>query len=179
MDDRYSGIRGFDSRHLSAIGNAVRNGTLRTYTGWSSCGTTASCSSNTSPARRAFGRSAREVQFGPDALHDVRSVTKSVVSLLYGIASHDGCVGSVERPLLDAFPEYPDLQADPGRIKILVKHALTMTMGTDWDESLPYSDPRNVNGGWTTRQIDIDSSSSGRWLRRPENVGTTAAEPPP
>jgi CubicO group peptidase (beta-lactamase class C family) len=39
------------------------------------------------------GVSLGEAPFGPDTLHDVRSVTKSVVSLLYGIASQDGCVG--------------------------------------------------------------------------------------
>ena len=135
---------GFASRHLSAIGNAVRNGTLRNLHGVVVVRHDRLVFEQYFTGRdERLGAPLGEVQFGPDALHDVRSVTKSVVSLLYGIASHDGCVGSVERPLLDAFPEYPDLQADPGRIKILVKHALTMTMGTDWDESLPYSDPRN------------------------------------
>ena len=28
-------------------------------------------------------------------------------------------------------------------MRIRVKHALTMTMGTEWNESIPYSDPRN------------------------------------
>jgi CubicO group peptidase (beta-lactamase class C family) len=135
---------GLDAHHLGGIGRAVRAGRLRNvhavvvvrhdrlvfeeyFRG----------------ADERLGRPLGEVQFGPDTLHDVRSVTKSIVSLLYGIAAHDGGVGSIERPLLDAFPEYADLQADPARMKIQIDHALTMTMGLEWDESLPYSDPRN------------------------------------
>ena len=33
--------------------------------------------------------------------------------------------------------------ADADRRRILVRHALSMTMGLEWDESLPYTDPRN------------------------------------
>ena len=135
---------GFESRHLSGIGAAVRNGRLRNLHGVVVVRHDRLVFEQYFAGRdERLGRPLGEVQFGPDTLHDVRSVTKSVVSLLYGIAHHDGCVGSVEQPLLDAFPEYPDLQADPGRAKILARHALTMTMGVEWDESLPYSDPRN------------------------------------
>lgn len=52
-------------------------------------------------------------------------------------------MGSVDRPLLDAFPELADLRTEPARTRILVKHALTMTMGTEWNENLSYKDPRN------------------------------------
>jgi CubicO group peptidase (beta-lactamase class C family) len=135
---------GFDSRHLAAIGAAVRNGRLRNLHGVVVVRHDRLVFEQYFAGRdERLGQPLGEVQFGPDTLHDVRSVTKSMVSLLYGIARGDGCVGSVDRPVLDAFPEYPDLQADPGRTKILVQHALTMTMGIEWDETLPYSDPRN------------------------------------
>jgi CubicO group peptidase (beta-lactamase class C family) len=43
-----------------------------------------------------------------------------------------------------AFPEYADLAHTDGRDRLTIQHVLTMTMGTDWDESsLLYSDPRN------------------------------------
>lgn len=84
------------------------------------------------------------VRFGPDTLHDLRSVTKSVVALLYGIALDRGQVPPPEAPLLAQFPEYPDLGADAARQRLLVRHALSMTLGTEWDElTLPYYDPRN------------------------------------
>lgn len=90
-----------------------------------------------------WGRRKAGVVFGPDSLHDLRSITKSVVSLLYGIALAEGTVPAPETPLLDAFPEYGDLAEDPARRAITVHHALSMTMGTEWSEDLPYSDPKN------------------------------------
>lgn len=91
----------------------------------------------------AWGRPLGHVAFAPDTLHDLRSVTKSVVALLYGIALDRGLVPPPEAPLLAQFPEYPDLAADPARQRLTVENALTMTLGTDWDESIPYSDPAN------------------------------------
>jgi CubicO group peptidase (beta-lactamase class C family) len=82
-------------------------------------------------------------QHGPKTLHDLRSVTKSIVGLLYGIALDEGLVPGLDDPLLDQFSEYADLASDPGRRRILVHHALSMTMGTQWNEDLPYSDPGN------------------------------------
>jgi CubicO group peptidase (beta-lactamase class C family) len=92
----------------------------------------------------ARGRPLGVVRFGPDTLHDMRSVTKSIVGLLYGIALAQGRVPGPEAKLIDAFPEYPDLAGDPGRQALTVRHALTMTLGTEWDEmTIPYTDPRN------------------------------------
>jgi CubicO group peptidase (beta-lactamase class C family) len=92
----------------------------------------------------ARGRPLGVVRFGPDTLHDMRSVTKSIVGLLYGIALSTGSVPPPEAKLVDQFPEYPDLADDPARRLLTVGHALTMTLGTDWDEiTSPYTDPRN------------------------------------
>ncbi|MEM7524707.1 MAG: serine hydrolase [Pseudomonadota bacterium] len=80
---------------------------------------------------------------GPDTLHDVRSVTKSVVSLLYGIALEEGLVPDVDEPLIAQFPEYEDLLDEPERASILIRHALSMKMGTEWNEDLPYTSAEN------------------------------------
>jgi CubicO group peptidase (beta-lactamase class C family) len=90
-----------------------------------------------------LGRRKTGIVFGPDSLHDVRSISKSVVALLYGAALAEGRVPPVEAPVMDAFPEYVDLVKDPSRRAITVGHVLSMTMGTEWSEDLPYSDPRN------------------------------------
>ena len=93
-------------------------------------------------ARRA--RPLGVVRFAADTLHDLRSVTKSIVGLLYGIALASGHVPPPDVSLVEQFPEYPDLAADPARRLWTVAHALTMTLGTEWDElTIPYSDPRN------------------------------------
>lgn len=91
----------------------------------------------------AWGDPLGLVRFRPETLHDLRSVTKSVVGLLYGIALERGLVPPPEAPLMAQFPEYPDLAGDPARAGITVGHALTMTLGTEWNEDLPYTDPRN------------------------------------
>ncbi|CCD91621.1 putative Beta-lactamase [Bradyrhizobium sp. ORS 375] len=83
------------------------------------------------------------VAFTAETPHDLRSCSKSIVALLYGIALAQGRVPAPEQPLLASFPDYADL-ASPERSQLTIQHVLTMTMGTDWDESsLPYSDPRN------------------------------------
>jgi len=92
----------------------------------------------------ARGRSLGKVTFAPDTLHDLRSVSKSIVGLLYGIALERGKVPPPEAPLLRSFPQYAGLATDPGRAKWTVQHVLTMTLGTDWDElGVPYTDPTN------------------------------------
>jgi CubicO group peptidase (beta-lactamase class C family) len=91
----------------------------------------------------SWGRPLGHVAFGRQVLHDLRSVTKSVVSILYGIALDRGLVPEADAPLLSQFPEYADLAADPVRAKLTTGHVLTMTMGTEWNEQLPYNDPAN------------------------------------
>jgi len=90
-----------------------------------------------------WGKPLGRVCFGPQSLHDLRSVTKSVVSLLYGIALGKGLVPPPDSPLLAQFPDYPDLAADPRRASLTIHHALTMTLGMEWDELRPYTDPAN------------------------------------
>lgn len=90
-----------------------------------------------------WGRPIGNVSFDADTLHDLRSVTKSIVSLLYGIALDKGLVPSPDAPLLSRFPECPELAADPARSKITVGQALTMTLGMEWNENRLYSDPEN------------------------------------
>ncbi|MBV8088516.1 MAG: serine hydrolase [Alphaproteobacteria bacterium] len=92
----------------------------------------------------ARGQVLGKIRFDANTLHDLRSVSKSIVGLLYGIALAGGKVPAPEVPLLASFPEYSDLAADPVRNRWTISNVLTMTMGTDWDElSVPYSDPTN------------------------------------
>jgi CubicO group peptidase (beta-lactamase class C family) len=83
------------------------------------------------------------VKFDPEVKHDLRSISKSVVGLLYGIALAEGKVPPPDQPLVDQFPAYKDLMTDPQRRRLTVAHALSMTLGTEWNEDLPYTDPRN------------------------------------
>jgi hypothetical protein len=63
----------------------------------------------------SWGEPLGKVTFGPTVLHDLRSVSKSVVGLLYGIALADRKVPPPEAKLYEQFPEYADLARQPGR----------------------------------------------------------------
>ncbi|MCP3463925.1 MULTISPECIES: serine hydrolase [unclassified Bradyrhizobium] len=92
----------------------------------------------------AWDRLLDNVVFGPDVAHDLRSVSKSVVGLAYGVALAAGKVPPPDAKLYGQFPEYADLARQPGRDKITIHHVLSMTLGFDWDElTIPYGDPRN------------------------------------
>jgi CubicO group peptidase (beta-lactamase class C family) len=71
--------------------------------------------------------------FGPTVLHDTRSVGKSVVSLLLGIAKGQGKLGDLATPVLDFYPEHGDL-VTPERKAITLEHLLTMSSGLAWSE---------------------------------------------
>lgn len=83
-----------------------------------------------------------KVSMTSDTKHDLRSVTKSVVSALVGIAHGEGKIPSLDQPLVEWFPEYPELNT-PDRKRVTLAHVLSMTSGFQWNESVPYNDPRN------------------------------------
>lgn len=76
--------------------------------------------------------------FDRETLHDVRSITKSVVAVLWGIAEGTSAVPPADTPMLDLLPELADLRGS-GRERITVEHMLCMRSGLDWDESGGYS----------------------------------------
>ena len=95
------------------------------------------------PVFEYYARGENE-SFAPDVLHDLRSVSKSVVALLYGIALAAGKVAPPEAKLYDQFPEYADLGKQSGRERLTVQHVLSMTLSLEWDElEIPYGDLRN------------------------------------
>lgn len=83
--------------------------------------------------RSVYALFARQREFGPTVLHDTRSVGKSVVSLLLGIAIQQGKVGALSTPAIQFFPEDGDL-ATPGCQAITLADFLTMSSGLDWRE---------------------------------------------
>src|SRR5262249_40899968 len=93
----------------------------------------------------SWGKLLGRMQYGPATVHNLYSVTKSVVALVYGVALAEGKVPPPDASLYEQFPEYEDLiEADPRRRERTIEHALTMTLGLQWDEiSIPYSDPKN------------------------------------
>jgi CubicO group peptidase (beta-lactamase class C family) len=96
-----------------------------------------------------WGQSLGVVHFGPDTLHNLYSVTKSIVALVYGIALAEGKVPPPNAPLYAQFPEYEDLvAADERRNQQTIAHALSMSLGAQWNEiGLAYDSPANDEVG--------------------------------
>ncbi|WP_164852188.1 serine hydrolase domain-containing protein [Rheinheimera riviphila] len=87
----------------------------------------------TGPDRSVYALWSRPQHFEPTTLHDVRSVGKSVTSLLFGIAA-------AQYPLLHPDTVVADLYSDqcvsqrPAHQSLKISHLLTMSSGLDWQE---------------------------------------------
>ena len=71
--------------------------------------------------------------FDANTLHDIRSISKSVTSLLWGIAQGQGKTPPLDTPVLSLFPELADLNRD-GREAITLAQMLSMSSGLAWNE---------------------------------------------
>jgi CubicO group peptidase (beta-lactamase class C family) len=83
-------------------------------------------------------------QYDHDATttHDMRSASKSVISLLIGIAIDRKLITNVDEPVVKFFPEFSALKT-PGWDGITLRHLLTMSSGIKWDENRAWTDPAN------------------------------------
>jgi CubicO group peptidase (beta-lactamase class C family) len=87
-------------------------------------------------------RRVAQVAFDADTLHDLKSVSKSVASLVVGIAIDRGLIRGIDEPIFSFFPELADLRT-PEKDRILLRHVLTMTMGLQWIEAAPATEQAN------------------------------------
>ena len=82
--------------------------------------------------------------FTRDTLNEMHSATKSVNSILIGIAIDRHLIHGVDEKISDFFPEYSDIFTNKEKDAIRLKDLLSMTAGLSWDEwTYPYTDPRN------------------------------------
>lgn len=89
-----------------------------------------------------WGESTGLTKHGINDLHDLRSVTKSIVSACIGIAINQGKIKSTDQKVFDFFKEYAAL--DTGlKQQLTIGHLLSMTSGLRWNENVPYNNPEN------------------------------------
>ena len=77
-----------------------------------------------------------------ERLATVFSVSKSITSLLCGIAVDEGFIHSIDDPVTDYLPEL--LKKDPHWQRLTVRHLLDMRSGLDFDDSY-YLSLKNLN----------------------------------
>lgn len=97
--------------------------------------------------------------FSRDDLHAINSCTKSVASLLVGLAIARGELAGVDTRVLALFPELRD-GAAPGWEDLRVEHLLTMTSGTTWRGGRPPAGPALVRAALSQPPV---SPPGARW----------------
>jgi len=93
-------------------------------------------------------------------LHSLQSVTKTITSMVIRAAVTRGDFPKLDTPVLSFFDTATVANVDARKRTMTVRHLLTMTSGLDWNESLPYTDPKNTataleeSADWTKFTID-------------------------
>ena len=76
--------------------------------------------------------------------HGIHSVTKSILSALFGIAMDRQLITDLDEKIQGYFPEYADVLNQGAKSQITLRHLLTMTAGFEYDEdSYSFFDDRN------------------------------------
>ena len=99
--------------------------------------------------------------YDKDTAHDLRSATKSITSLLVGIALDNQVLSSVNAPISDylsnAYPGAPALKRD-----ITLEHLLTMSSGlacNDWNDDSPGNENKMYKqSDWVQFILSLDST---------------------
>lgn len=108
-----------------------------------------------------WGNSMGVVPHERDSLHDIRSISKSIVSACVGIAIQQGKIKSVDQKVFSFFPSYA--AQDTGmKSALTIEHLLTMSSGLVWNEDVPYDNPEN---------------SEIRMIMSPDPVGYVLSQP--
>lgn len=68
--------------------------------------------------------------------NNVASVSKSILSALFGIAMNQGHIVSAEDTIVTYLPEYFEGVTDPQKLNLTIRDLLTMTHGLDWTENI-------------------------------------------
>lgn len=89
-------------------------------------------------------------------LHTLQSVTKTITSMVIGVAITRGEFPAIDTPVLAFFDTTAVKHLDDRKRRMTLRDVLTMRAGMDWNENLPYADTAN-----TTDQLE----GSYDWVR--------------
>ncbi|MFP5076155.1 serine hydrolase domain-containing protein [Rhizobium sp. YIM 134829] len=104
-----------------------------------------------------WGKPAGTYAYDAATPHDVRSIAKSVVSLLIGVAVDRHLIRSLDDAVFDYLPQYRDLRTTE-KAKITIRTLLSMTSGLVTNEDTSYADPDN------TERLMAEAADPYRWV---------------
>ena len=77
-------------------------------------------------------------------LHTLQSVTKGIVSMVYGVALARKDIATIDQPIAPFILAHAAAFRDSLRKKITIRHLLTMTSGIDWPEGGGYGSDNDI-----------------------------------
>lgn len=100
-------------------------------------------------------------------LHTLQSVTKTVASVVIGTAVTRGDFPSIDTPVLNYFDTTRVSNIDDRKRRMTIRHLMSMTGGIDWNEGLPYTDPRNTAIGLEASHDWVEFTINRPMMRDP------------
>jgi CubicO group peptidase (beta-lactamase class C family) len=109
--------------------------------------------------------------YGRETQQIIASVTKSITSILVGIAIDKQMIAGVDEKVYAFFPGHQGTRWIDQNYAITLKHVLTMTAGLDWDEtSFPHPHLNNPNTGMYTCEHPLDYIFNKQQTGSPGNL---------
>lgn len=102
-----------------------------------------------------WGRNIGTIQVTHSTLHDIRSVTKSIVSACIGIAIEKGYIKNVNQKISDFFPEMESVFIGD-KSNWTIQNFLIMSTGLSWNEDVPYNNPENAETKMSSSENPVE-----------------------
>ena len=95
--------------------------------------------------------------FSQGTVHNLASVTKSITSVVVGIAIDKGYIKSIEQQVLDFFPDRTIANLDENKKRLNLENLLTMTTGfcRDFNEGEAQLSQMCLSGNWVQFMLDL------------------------
>ncbi|WP_425445840.1 serine hydrolase domain-containing protein [Dethiothermospora halolimnae] len=101
-------------------------------------------------------------QFNKNSKNNIKSIWKSIVSIIIGICVDRGIIKNLDEPICNYLEEFSYNKHIYHRV-ITIRHLLTMTSGIHWNSGIHYSSPMMTqmmrSNNWVDFLSDIDVSN--------------------